>query len=94
VRRLSSLVYDLTTTLRELSQPSWGALFWTKEGNRGESWGHAPDLPAFTKALRADFKSWGIRDPFVIAGPAWRIHLVKWALKRDLHLDEVKGERE
>jgi hypothetical protein len=64
----------------------WGCLFWEiRAGNvRGEFWGSATSLEEFAEEARDDFKRWGVHSPFVLIGPAWRIRIVKWALRRNL----------
>lgn len=82
--RIARMLLALRADLEILFQPSWGCLFWGEGGVRGEIWGNAKNMREFTEEAKKDFKRWNVRNPFVLMAPAWRIRIVKWALKREL----------
>ncbi len=87
---MKQLIADIKSGAREsvrlMLLKQWGCLFWEiKPSNvRGEFWGPAASVREFTEEAKDNFKRWGVQDPFVLIGPAWRIRLVKWALRRNL----------
>lgn len=85
-QRISDIKDGAREFIRLLLLRRWGCLFWeVKASNvRGEFWGSAASVQEFAEESKENFKRWGVNNPFVLIGPAWRIRIVKWALRRNL----------
>ena len=70
----------LREVLRVLRQPRYGCLFWSDTGS-GEVFGNYGSFQSFSEDIHRDFERWGIKNPIIIVGPAWRVRLVQLLLR-------------